>query len=184
METTNSNAATLFTTNLQLLGFVPEKFNTGVFRKIVFDERMFTHANNNKAFEATSHFLFHKLDATRSATEFAKCWPLSDTDYWRQSREYRTIAYRWLDELRIKQCLPGRITLRKSYFEDCRGEKLYAIMLAFSTFVVQKVLDRRLANKDKQNSSIHAPIRILGTTSVTIARKEQIISNLEVIILQ
>ena len=141
----NNNAAIPFLINLQLLGFVPEKFTTkGVFSKIVFDEHMFSHANNNKAFEATSHFLFHKLDSQRTTLEFAKCWPLTETaDYRRQSREYRSIAYRWLDELRIKQCLPGRIVLRKSYFEDCRGEKMNAIMFAFSTFVLQKVVDRR-----------------------------------------
>ncbi|KAI9273001.1 HAUS augmin-like complex subunit 6 N-terminus-domain-containing protein [Phascolomyces articulosus] len=182
MDTTTSsgnNVATLFLTNLQLLGFVPEKFTTGIFSKIVFDEHMFSYANNNKAFEATSHFLFLKLDPSRTKTEFSKCWPMTETDYRRQSREYRTIAYRWLDELRIKQCLLGRVTLRKSYFEDCRGEKLNAIMLAFSTYVLQKVVDRRFAMKGNQEDIKPAPVRILETTSINLPPKETLIKTLQ-----
>ncbi|KAG2217381.1 hypothetical protein INT45_007391 [Circinella minor] len=187
IATTNDNTATRFFINLQLLGFVPEKFtHTGVFSKIVFDEHMFSHANNNKAFEATSHFLFHKLDSQRTLLDFAKCWPLTETaDYRRQSREYRSIAYRWLDELRIQQCLPGRITLRKSYFEDCRGEKMNTIMFAFSTFVLQKVVDQQrrrhgmIKGKHNYDDNEYPVLRILGTSSVNMLSKEKLIEKLE-----
>ncbi|KAI8141009.1 HAUS augmin-like complex subunit 6 N-terminus-domain-containing protein [Fennellomyces sp. T-0311] len=168
-------AAPMFLQNLQLLGFDNDKHAKGVFKKIVFDEQMFMHANNNKAFESTSHFLFAKLDPTRARKEFTKCWPMTETEYWRQSREYRSIAYRWLDELRLKCCLPGQITLRKSLFEDCRGDKITAIMFALSTYVLQTEVDRRTVARPED----HPPIRILGNTSVHMLPKDQLSTKLK-----
>lgn len=132
----------IFLCNLLLLGFSPKEHAAGIFSNISFDESIFSHANNNKAFEATSYFLFNKLDPVRTRSTFRYCWPL--TDYGRHSREYRSAAYRWLEELRRENCLPGHVILRRSYFEDCRGERIENIMMAFSNFVLQKVLDREL----------------------------------------
>lgn len=132
------SSAKAFLCNLFLLSFDPHEHARGIFSNVAVDEHMFRHANNNKAFEMTSHFLFEKLDPIQTRAKFHSCWPI--TDYSRQSREYRAIAFRWLEDLR--RCLPGHIVLRKSYFEDCRGEKMDAIMMSFSTYVLQTVLER------------------------------------------
>ncbi|OAD67420.1 hypothetical protein PHYBLDRAFT_174110 [Phycomyces blakesleeanus NRRL 1555(-)] len=138
-----SSVADSFLANLKILGFDPEVYATGIFSNIRFGNDMFTrNADNNKAFEITSHFLFSKLDPIQTKKTFRDCWPI--TDYKRHSREYRAAAYRWLEQLKRDNCLLGPVVLRRSYFEDCRGEHMNTIMLAFSTHVLQRTIDREI----------------------------------------
>jgi hypothetical protein len=86
-------------------------------------------------------------------------------DYRSQPREYRSVAYKWLEELKKENRLIGDIVLRRSYLEDCRGERFvianyhYAfhfslsncdfltiriekIMMALSTLVLKTIMEK------------------------------------------
>ncbi|KAI9028171.1 HAUS augmin-like complex subunit 6 N-terminus-domain-containing protein [Phycomyces nitens] len=155
-----SSVADSFLANLKLLGFDPQVYATGIFFNIRFANDMFTrNADNNKAFEITSHFLFSKLDPVQTKKTFRDCWPI--TDYKRHSREYRAAAYRWLEQLKRDNYLLGPVVLRRSYFEDCRGEHMNTIMLAFSTHVLQRTIDREIAADSSLSSGMdEIPMRI------------------------
>jgi hypothetical protein len=87
-------------------------------------------------------------------------------DYRSQPREYRSAAYKWLEELKKDNRLVGDIVLRRSYLEDCRGERLVImndgficsdfdltlailliriekIMMALSTLVLKTTMERK-----------------------------------------
>ncbi|KAI7864451.1 HAUS augmin-like complex subunit 6 [Spinellus fusiger] len=141
-----------FIDNLKLLGFDPILHAVGMFNRILFDSNMFTHnADNNKAFEITSHFLFEKLDAQQTKKKFEHCWPI--TDYKIHSRLYRTAAYTWLQHLKCNGDLPSFVVVRRSYFEDCHGDHITDIMLALSTFVLHCNIQRELSTNDSLKST-------------------------------
>ncbi|KAF7726558.1 hypothetical protein EC973_008603 [Apophysomyces ossiformis] len=143
----------LFISNLSLLGFDPIKHATGALSNIQFHEEMFTrNADNNKEFAATSHFLFQLLDRTRTRKTFRNCWPI--TDYRRHLREYRVAAYQWLHELLRQGCLVGQVVLRRSYFEDCRGERMNDIMASFSTHVLESIITREQHESGVLNATL------------------------------
>lgn len=170
----NSSHRSTFVNNLLLLGFSPEQSATGLYKHVKFDEDMFTHANNTKAFIATSHFLFTKLDPRRARTAFKDCWPI--VDFRRQSRLYIATAFRWLEELRREgQCLSKNVTLRRSYFEDCRGEKVEAIMTSLSMHVLKMTSRTRSQQQSSKTSSSSATKK--PTVAMPSQRQHETISS-------
>ncbi|KAI9322247.1 HAUS augmin-like complex subunit 6 N-terminus-domain-containing protein [Dichotomocladium elegans] len=168
---------TVFLNNLQLLGFHARDHAIGLYEHVVFDENMFSHANNVKAFIATSHFLFTKLNPRRARRVFQTCWPI--VEFRRQSREYVTAAFRWLEDLRRDNCLmPNDLVLRKSLFEDCRGQKMETIMMALSTYVLQGKVEN-LYSKMASTSAM-PPIRLLGKDAYRPTSKYAMKKELEV----
>ncbi|KAI8377420.1 HAUS augmin-like complex subunit 6 N-terminus-domain-containing protein [Radiomyces spectabilis] len=137
--------ASAFLHNLDCLGFRPSLHAKGAFANISFTADIFTRlADNNKAFEATSHFLFEKLNPARARTHFRHCWPI--IHYTSQSRLYRLAAFHWLQELKRQNHLPAHILLRRSYLEDCHGQHMNDLMLAFSNYVLKAVQERKKAH--------------------------------------
>jgi hypothetical protein len=51
---------------------------------------------------------------------FQSCWPVMDRV---QSREFRAITVKALEALKKDGHLPALLQIRKSYFDDCRGER-------------------------------------------------------------
>ncbi|ORY94670.1 HAUS augmin-like complex subunit 6 N-terminus-domain-containing protein [Syncephalastrum racemosum] len=140
-STCDANGASTLVTNLLLLGFSVQK-HAPHGTSFALDEHIFRHTNNIRPFEATSHFLFDHIDQRKSRIVFQQCWPIKD--YGRQSREYRAAAFRWLEELKHAGHLPNHIILRRSYFEDCRGEHIDTIMAALSTYALHCVIRRAM----------------------------------------
>jgi hypothetical protein len=125
-----------FLVNLKMLGF-DQHVHFKNAPHLVLDENIFLHgANNSKAFEIISHYLFRCLDKKRTLYEFKECWPVTDRY---QSRRYAHIAYRWLEELRTKDNLLKYVSVRKSHLEACHGPTMNKLMLAFSTVVLSTV---------------------------------------------
>ncbi|KAJ1746599.1 hypothetical protein LPJ69_006438, partial [Coemansia sp. RSA 1752] len=87
-----------FWQTLLAMGFDPTTAASGTYSGIVLDARVFEHGvYHMKAFELILHFLFSHLDSTRFKREFFDSWPIGDA---RQAREFRSHAFKWLDELR------------------------------------------------------------------------------------
>jgi hypothetical protein len=63
-----------------------------------------------------------------------------------QSREFRNIAFKWLEQLRKESVhvLLLDAPMRRSYFDECRGERYEQILCSFSSMVLEAIHDRHL----------------------------------------
>ncbi|KAL1924065.1 uncharacterized protein VTP21DRAFT_7100 [Calcarisporiella thermophila] len=129
---------TLLYSNLALLGF--SKCLTGSFAHLEFNEEMFNSgANTIKSMEIVTWFLLQKLDPRNAEERFISCWPPLDVA---QAREYRNIVFKWIEQLKKDGFLPANLIVRRSFFDECRGDRFERILLALSTHVIQVVIAR------------------------------------------
>ncbi|ORX42800.1 hypothetical protein DM01DRAFT_315772 [Hesseltinella vesiculosa] len=158
----HSALSQVFFDNLNLLGF-DRRLHAydDIFKDLVLDEHLFSHpkvaadapdaqqqanetiANNRLAFECTSHFLFTRLEPLRASQMFSSCWPFQ---YHRtDSLAYRKKARYWLQAL--DPCLIGpQHMVAQCDFVRCHGDMFLLMMVSFSTYVLQTILDRDLAD--------------------------------------
>ncbi|CAG8576635.1 11917_t:CDS:10 [Ambispora leptoticha] len=129
----------IFWTNLMLLGFKPEIHAIGAYSTIIFDKDVFTRSTNNvKAMELIVWFLFDRLDPVGARDNFAGCWPVTNPA---ESRQFRQVAFKKLEQFRKEGCLGNNdLVLRLSFFNECQGDRFERIIMAFSSYVVQKTL--------------------------------------------
>ncbi|CAG8683231.1 15333_t:CDS:2, partial [Cetraspora pellucida] len=131
----------IFWTNLILLGFNPSELAKGTYSTVTFDKDVFTKGSPNsvKAMELIVWFLFKKLDDSLTTTKFT-CWPILDLP---SSLHFRTVAYKWLDQLKKDGCLGNMdIVLRRTLFDECQGERFERLIMAFSNHVLKVTMDR------------------------------------------
>jgi len=57
-----------------------------------------------------------------------------------QSLNLRAALFRCLNELKKKEILGKEVMIRKTMFDDCKGDKLQELLASFSTIVLRKVL--------------------------------------------
>ncbi|KAJ2794800.1 hypothetical protein H4R20_006108, partial [Coemansia guatemalensis] len=80
------------------MGFDPIEACSGTYSGVDLDSRVFERGiYHMKAAELILQFLLTHLDGVRFKREFFDCWPIGDP---RQARDFRTHAFKWLDELR------------------------------------------------------------------------------------
>ncbi|KAG8531705.1 uncharacterized protein KY384_003337 [Bacidia gigantensis] len=65
-----------------------------------------------------------------------------------QSANLRAALFRCLNKLKLEGALPKETILRKSSFDDCKGEKFIELLFAFSTLVLRKVVSERAEGRD------------------------------------
>ncbi|KAI8577819.1 hypothetical protein K450DRAFT_250154 [Umbelopsis ramanniana AG] len=166
--------------NLSILGFKPTNNTNSHYSGVIVNQDAFSGANNTKAFELMSWFLFNKLDSHKAKKLFAHCWPI--VDYRSQPREYRSVAYKWLEELKKENRLVGDIVLRRSYLEDCRGERIEKIMMALSTLVLKTMMERSREYLDEPmialNSNDSSVRRLMELEEATM-KANKIVAKLE-----
>lgn len=137
-----SNARILLT-NLQVLGFDANIHLKDT--KIQLNEQVFLlGADNTKAFEVISYFLFYQLDKKKAKSMFKFCWPIQTKD---QAALYKKIAFGWLQELKSSHRLLQGVQLRMSNLKNCRGDVMNKIFMALSTCVVEQVATRKNQGK-------------------------------------
>lgn len=64
-------------------------------------------------------------------------WPVHDP---KQAREFRNICFKWLEVLKKSNVIPPTVPIRRSYLEECKGERLaliFSFPSFFSSFVFQ-----------------------------------------------
>jgi len=107
---------------------------------------------STKALEFILWFLFTRLDQNQARERFKECWPVMDRH---DAREFRNVAFKWLEELRKEGCfgighnlnrtenhvlglfLP---TIRRSYLDESIGERIEQLVLILSTYVLSRTL--------------------------------------------
>ncbi|KAI8919341.1 HAUS augmin-like complex subunit 6 [Powellomyces hirtus] len=110
------NLRNVFWGNLLLLQFEPQSY-VGI---QLHSEIFAGHAGSSKAMEVIVHFLFETVDPRGAKEKFAKCWPIVDRGH---GREFRVVVVKWFEALRKDGKLPADISVRKSHFDECRGER-------------------------------------------------------------
>lgn len=137
MEAVQKQRRQVFYNNLILL-----EFNEGYMErkhKIAFNKDMFT-VPNKKGFEVITHFLFSKLNEVVGEEIYKILFPVLDKS---QAEEFRRMCYVHLNKISqqgdagmpFPQIVP-------SIFLSPGGEKFYELYLAFSTYVMQKVIEK------------------------------------------
>ncbi|KAI9207799.1 HAUS augmin-like complex subunit 6 N-terminus-domain-containing protein [Polychytrium aggregatum] len=118
-------------TNLQLLGLKDP------------DGAIYTkHEWTTKAAETVIWFLLSNLDEPKAKERFSTCYPVLDR---LQSREFRNQAFKWIEALKRDGELWSDIQIRKSYFDEYRGERFERALLSLSCTVLRKAV-----GKDKE----------------------------------
>ncbi|KAJ3067771.1 hypothetical protein HDU98_009032 [Podochytrium sp. JEL0797] len=89
---------------------------------------------NPKAFEAVAHFLLCEAGCGCVDKEaFRGCWPVADRG---AARDFRTIVVKQLDLLKKCGALPNTLQIRRSFFDDARGDRFEHAILALTTHVI------------------------------------------------
>ncbi|KAI9561260.1 hypothetical protein GHT06_012216 [Daphnia sinensis] len=106
--------------------------------KIKFDKDLFR-VPNQKAFQLVIHFLFNKLDGSRSKEVFRDVWPITDK---KQEAEFRKKVRLWLAEVQENNKdafqFDGR-HINPSMFLSPGGEKFAQLMCALASHILNKI---------------------------------------------
>ncbi|KAI9328960.1 HAUS augmin-like complex subunit 6 N-terminus-domain-containing protein [Obelidium mucronatum] len=95
---------------------------------------------NPKAFEAVAYFLLCQSGCRCVDAElFRTCFPVLDRS---QSRDFRNNVAKALELLKKNGALPASLQIRRSYFDDCKGERFEQALLALTTHVLSCTMSR------------------------------------------
>ncbi|KAI8848485.1 HAUS augmin-like complex subunit 6 N-terminus-domain-containing protein [Chytridium lagenaria] len=100
-------------------------------------------AANPKVFEAVTYFLFTKLDKERARDVFRTCWPIFDRS---QAREFRNTVVKALEMMKKDGVLPQTLLIRRSCFDDLRGERYEQTLLSLAVHVLNTVMSREYSS--------------------------------------
>ena len=73
--------------------------NKDAFQKVISYFRFEIHNCRKQIFFQVIHFLFCKLDVTKSEIQFRDCWPIFDK---KVEADFRRVCFNWYKELQVK----------------------------------------------------------------------------------
>ncbi|CAG8663738.1 12977_t:CDS:2, partial [Racocetra fulgida] len=138
----------------------------GTYSTVTFDKDVFTKGSPNsvKAMELIVWFLFKKLDDSLTTAKFT-CWPILDLP---SSLQFRTVAYKWLDQLKKDGYLGNTdIVLRRTLFDECQGESRWKNLAEKLSSHLYDVIDRN-NELEKRIHEFHKGKHINGREKVTV----------------
>ncbi|KAI9092454.1 HAUS augmin-like complex subunit 6 N-terminus-domain-containing protein [Phlyctochytrium arcticum] len=146
--------------NLLLLGFSP-----GGYPGVELHKDMFAgHIGASKAMTIVVYFLFQVIDPVVAKERFSSCWPVVDRI---QGRDFRTVTFRWLEALKKEGRLPPDTSIRRSYLDECRGDRFERLVLALSNLALKAHLQHTcdwhgddVTDLTSQSHSMHLNNRI------------------------
>ncbi|KAG9294850.1 hypothetical protein G9A89_008542 [Geosiphon pyriformis] len=81
-----------------------------------------------------------KMDPNLARDDFAGCWPVKTAG---ESRQFRQVAFKRLEQLKKEGLLGSNdLVLRRSFFDECQGDRFDPIIMAFSNYVLKYILER------------------------------------------
>ncbi|KAG0021936.1 hypothetical protein BGZ80_001420 [Entomortierella chlamydospora] len=146
---------------------------------------------STKALEFVLWFLFSRLDKVHARERFKDCWPILDRH---DAREFRNVAFKWLDELRKEGCFGighnihpshGQITglgvflptIRRSYLDESIGERIEQLVMILSTHVLSRALVCESAQPGREDEKVI--LDFIGAVPETAAEEEAAISMID-----
>ncbi|EWC47209.1 hypothetical protein DRE_03328 [Drechslerella stenobrocha 248] len=95
--------------------------------------------NKSRAFEHIVYHIFNRYDPVETKSRFSGAWPIYEPA---QSKTFRAAAINWLGDLKKTSTLHSAVTIRKSMFDECQGDRYEELLLALSTMALRKVVER------------------------------------------
>ncbi|KAJ1980966.1 hypothetical protein H4R34_002251, partial [Dimargaris verticillata] len=149
-------------TTLKLLGFDAQRLCVGPYTGILVHADVFCQGHHHlKAAELVLKFFFDQLHPSQAREAFAGCYPACDP---RQTREFRNVAFKWLEQLRKESAAPDSphialstqtlpiihpaltfpytLPVRRTHLDECRGPRFESLLFYFSRHVLVTVLVR------------------------------------------
>jgi len=81
--------------------------------------------------------LFEKWDSVKTRDKLQPFFPPLES---LQSLHLRTALFRWVNELKKNGTLGKDVTVRKTLFDDCKGDRFQELLAAFSVVVLKEAL--------------------------------------------
>ncbi|KAJ3202852.1 hypothetical protein HDU82_007026 [Entophlyctis luteolus] len=139
-----SNAHAAVHASLVLLGF--DFASVGLTAHALFGAPPHT-PQSPRAFEHVMHFLLARVvpdpPAFDKLLRASNAWPVFDRA---SAREFRNLATKALDALKKDaHAFPAALLIRRSLFDDCKGDRFVHLMLALATHAVKVCLERDCA---------------------------------------
>jgi hypothetical protein len=123
--------------NLTVLNFTPP--TAGPYYNLSILPDTFTQAAPQpRHFQLVSHFLFGVIDPT---SDQLQPWPPTYGSI-KESRDFGLSFYRWCEDLKKAGRLDKGLVLRRTYVDECRGERLLDILVAVSRHAVVEYFGR------------------------------------------
>ncbi|KAL7275227.1 hypothetical protein RUND412_001842 [Rhizina undulata] len=135
----------LLLTNLRLLDYD----NTSDESFPITEEIFTSLKNKGKAFEQIAYHLFSTFDPEECALRLEGTWPIYEPA---QSREFRNVIFKWLNDLKRTDHLGGNVLVRKTLLEDCCGERYEELLLALSTMVLRDQIEKNVFREMPRNT--------------------------------
>ncbi|KAF9400341.1 hypothetical protein BGX21_004526 [Mortierella sp. AD011] len=146
---------------------------------------------STKALEFVLWFLFSRLDKAHARERFKDCWPILDRH---DAREFRNVAFKWLDELRKEGYFGighnihpshGQMTglgvflptIRRSYLDESIGERIEQLVMILSTHVLSRALVCESAQPGCEDEKV--VLDFIGAAPETSAEEEAAISMID-----
>ncbi|KAJ3343756.1 hypothetical protein HDU93_006668 [Gonapodya sp. JEL0774] len=149
--------ASLLLSNLLLLGFDPHAHST-LHPGLVLDAEMFSrNQGNSRAFEVVAAWLWERCEGEEVRKLLRPAYPCVSPA---SSREFRNLIFGWFSRLKREGKLSGpgtgagggsvfekegnaggafgEIVVRRSFLDECRGDRFERLMLAVSEHVVEQ----------------------------------------------
>ncbi|KAJ3381316.1 hypothetical protein HDU92_005467 [Lobulomyces angularis] len=144
----NLNAfSQLLLDNLKLLNFELKDLNISSTSKSLFNDAKI----NKKLTENILHFLFTKLDKEATEKKFLNIYPtINDRN---KQREFFMVSVKFLEELKKLNKLPSDCLIRKSLFDECKGERFEKTILSLSNLVLITVIANEYHNIDSTSKN-------------------------------
>ncbi|KAJ3023957.1 UNVERIFIED_CONTAM: HAUS augmin-like complex subunit 6 [Siphonaria sp. JEL0065] len=123
---------------------------------------------NPKAFEAVAYFLLCQSGCRCVDAEvFRHCFPVCDRA---QAREFRAAVAKALETLKKAGALPAALQIRRSFFDEQKGERFEHALLALSTHVLSCTMHA--------DYSLSLPEQVANPTSATLLDIQSAIDDL------
>ncbi|KAF9431611.1 HAUS augmin-like complex subunit 6 [Entomortierella beljakovae] len=166
----NNNSQLPSTQNGHCIFIESKSFGVHGAKPLEFHKNIFAKGHqSSKALEFVLWFLFSRLDWSLTRERFKECWPILDKHH---AREFRNVAFKWLDELRKEGCFgvghnirPSQQqttglgvflpTIRRSYLDESIGERIDQLVMMLSTYVLSRVIAGDI-NADSTQQGIKA----------------------------
>ncbi|KXS10007.1 hypothetical protein M427DRAFT_193340 [Gonapodya prolifera JEL478] len=177
----------LLLSNLLLLGFDPASYGT-LHPGLLLDAEMFSRNQGNaRAFEVVAAWLWERSEGDDAKRLLSSVYPCTSPA---TSREFRNLIFGWFSQLKKDGKLSGpgsgpnrtsavldkdgnsgavfgEVVVRRSFLDECRGERFERLMLAVSEVVVEQTAAKEIGpNSISGIPDLRALKRAMGDVAI------------------
>ncbi|KAK9768702.1 hypothetical protein K7432_000455 [Basidiobolus ranarum] len=116
-----------------------------------------------KVTEKVLWFLFDRLDKDGTRKKFKDSWPVEDR---KQARDFRNVAFKWLEQLKKDGLICVGSPVRRSYLDEGRGERFENILFSLSNYVLKTIMEKDVNLRSKISNVNSEALRKIGSDTL------------------